>query len=179
MFGWTARPKVSRKDRDARALVHATRLFGEAREELNRADTKAQVLLGVAGVGVGAVTGGFLAGNWSPLMLDPGVRWLWWCGAACALGALFCLANAVYPRLTHRAFGITYFGDVRRYRSTAEITDALRESDSEGDLAALAEQIRVVSMIVTRKYGLIRWGFWLLLVSVVATVGSSVVQLFL
>ncbi|MEV4455100.1 Pycsar system effector family protein [Microbispora sp. NPDC049633] len=170
---------MSRKDRDARALVHATRLFGEAREELNRADMKAQVLLGVAGVGIGAVTGGFLAGNWSPLMLHPGVRWLWWCGAACALGALFCLANAVYPRLTNRPFGITYFGDVRRYKSAAEMTDALRRSDSDGDLSALAEQIRVVSMIVVKKYTLIRWGFWLLLVSVVATIGSSAAQLFL
>lgn len=179
MFGWKLRSGTSRQEREAQAFAHATQLFAEAREELNRADTKAQVLLGVAGVGIGAVTGGLLAGSWSPLMLHPALRWFWWLGAGCAMGALFCLSKAVYPRLTNRAFGITYFGDVRRYRSTAEIADALRNSSGDRNVAAVAEQIRVVSIIVMKKYTLIRWGFWLLLASVVATVGSSVIQVLL
>lgn len=178
MFRWTSRliAPAPQEDRDAQARAHGTRVLAEAREELTRADTKAQVLLGIAGLGIGAVSGGLLAGSWSPLKLHPGVQWLWWAGAGCALAALFCLAQAVYPRITKRSSGISYFGDVRRYKSTAEIIDALRRT-ADGDLTELAEQIRIVSAIVVRKYTLIRWGFWLLLIAVVATVGSAVIQL--
>ncbi|MGC5010882.1 Pycsar system effector family protein [Streptosporangium sp. DT93] len=164
------------KDRDAQARAHGVRLFTEAREELSRADTKAQVLLGVAGLGIGAVAGGLIAGNWSPLKLHAGLQWLWWTGAVCALAALVCLAGAVYPRITKRALGFTYFGDIGRYGSAAEIAKALRRHDDE-DLTVLAEQIRAVSVLVTRKYLLIRWGFWLLLASIGSTVGSAVIQL--
>ncbi|MEU1731556.1 Pycsar system effector family protein [Streptosporangium sp. NPDC020145] len=170
----TATPVPS--DPETRARAHGSRMLAEAREELNRADAKAQVLLGVAGVGIGAVAGGLLAGNWSPLRLHTALQWLWWAGAGCALAALFCLAKAVYPRITRRPLGITYFGDVRRYRSAEEIAKALRDR-TDGDLIELAEQIRAVSVIVLRKYLLIRWGFWLLLASVGATVGSAVLQL--
>lgn len=177
MFRWMTRAATPvPSDSESRAHAHGTRMFAEAREELNRADAKAQVLLGVAGVGIGAVAGGLLAGNWSPLKLHTALQWLWWVGAGCALGALFCLASAVYPRITKRPLGITYFGDIRRYRSTGEIAEALR-GRTDGDLTELAEQIRAVSVIVMRKYLLIRWGFWLLLASIGATVGSAVLQL--
>lgn len=179
MFRWMTRAVVSvppPQDHDAHARIHGVQLFAEAREELNRADTKAQVLLGVAGLGIGAVAGGLLAGNWSPLKLHAGLQWLWWVGAVCALAALVCLASAVYPRITKRALGIAYFGDIRRYGSAVEIANALRNHDND-DLTGLAEQIRAVSVIVTRKYLLIRWGFWLLLISIGSTVGSAVIQL--
>ncbi|GAA3005980.1 Pycsar system effector family protein [Streptosporangium longisporum] len=181
VFRWMTRTNVSvppPRDRDAQARARGARLFTEAREELNRADTKAQVLLGVAGLGIGAIAGGLLAGNWSPMKLHVGLQWLWWVGAVCALAALVCLAGAVYPRITKRALGFTYFGDVNRYGSAVKIANALRKHDDE-DLTALAEQIRTISVIVTRKYRLIRWGFWLLLISIGSTVGSAVIQLVL
>ncbi|MFI6899698.1 Pycsar system effector family protein [Nonomuraea sp. NPDC050394] len=164
------------QDHDKQARIHGVQLLAEAREELNRADTKAQVLLGVAGLGIGAVAGGLLAGSWSPLKLHVGLQWLWWVGAVCALGALCCLAGAVYPRITKRALGIGYFGDLGRYGSAAEIADALRSRIS-GDLTELADQIFAVSVIVIRKYLLIRWGFWLMLVSIGSIVGAAVIQL--
>lgn len=180
MFRWTTRliAPASRQDQDERARAHGAQVLAEAREELTRADTKAQVLLGVAGLGIGAVSGGLLAGNWSPLKLHPGLQWLWWVGAVCAIAALFCLAQAVYPRITKRSSGIAYFGDIKRYRSTAEIISELRNKNN-GDLTELAEQIRLVSQIVIKKYTLIRWGFWLLLTSIMTTVGSAVIQLVL
>lgn len=181
MFRWLTRGITSVPSphgHDAQARVHGFRLLTEAREELNRADTKAQVLLGVAGLGIGAVTGGLLAGSWSPLKLHVGLQWLWWVGAVCAIASLICMASAVYPRITKRSLGIAYFGDVRRYGSAMEIANALRDHDND-DLLGLAEQIRAVSVIVTRKYLLIQWGFWLLLISIGSTVGSAVIQLFL
>ncbi|MBB6344197.1 hypothetical protein FHU36_000706 [Nonomuraea muscovyensis] len=178
---WLSRKaaRAAAEDQDVLARAHGARMFAEAREELNRADMKAQVLLGIAGVGIGAVAGGLLAGNWSPVRLHPGLQWLWWVGAACALGALACLAGAVYPRLTKRALGLAYFGDVRRYRSAREIAEALHRHGEDDDLTRLAEQIQAVSVIVGRKYRLIRWGFWLLLASVGTTSGSTVLQLVL
>jgi hypothetical protein len=164
------------QDHEAQAHARGTQLLGEAREELIRADVKAQVFLGVAGVGIGTVTGGILAGSWSPSKLHTSLQWIWWVGAVCALTALFCLSSAVYPRITKRALGISYFGDAGRYRSASEIADALRSRNGD-DIVAVSEQIRSISAIVVRKYLLVRWGFWLLLVSIGSTVGSAAIQL--
>jgi MFS family permease len=177
VFRWMSGPKKpgSGYDRDVQIYEDGARLLTETREELNRADAKAQVLLGVASLGIGTVVGGLLAGGWSPLMLRGGLQVMWWLGAGPALVALYLLARAVYPRLTKRPSGIWYFGDVTRYRSKDQIIEELRRRDPH-DLAELAEQIRVVSSLVARKYLLIRWGFWLLLISIVTTVGAGALQ---
>lgn len=177
VFRWLSGTKETEagRERAGRTYADGARLLSETREELNRADIKAQVLLGLAGLGVSTVMGGLLAGGWSPLMLQGGLRVLWWFGVGPALVALYLLARAVYPRITKRESGIWYFGDVTRYQSTDQIVEELRRRGS-GDLTELAEQIRVVSRIVARKYLLIRWGFWLLLISIVTTVGAGVLQ---
>ncbi|MFF3664564.1 Pycsar system effector family protein [Microtetraspora malaysiensis] len=177
MFRRKSRTALPAPQTDLEARARGERMLTEAREELNRADAKAQVLLGVAGIGIGAVTGGLLAGSWSPLRLHTGLQWVWWAGAACALAALVCLAGAVYPRITRRAPGPPrYFGDIRGRGSAREIADALRDRAND-DLTRVAEQIRAVSAIVLRKYLLIKWGFWLLLASIAATTGSAVADL--
>ncbi|WP_433514731.1 Pycsar system effector family protein [Nonomuraea sp. CA-143628] len=169
-----------RQSAEADACAYGAQLLSEAREELNKADTKAQVLLGIVGIGLGAVAGGLLAGSWSPFTLSNAVEWLWWAGAAAALAAVIVLASAVYPRLDRReqSSGVMYFGDVARFASTAAVSSALMRS-STLDLERIADQLRRVSKIVGQKYRLIRWGFWLVLGGTTATVSAVLINLVL
>ncbi|MEO3859353.1 Pycsar system effector family protein [Acrocarpospora sp. B8E8] len=157
------------------ACAYGTQLLEEAREELNKADTKSQVLLGVIGVGLGTITGGLLAGSWSPHGLADAVEWLWWTGVAAALVALVVLAGALYPRLSKadraRTSEVMYFADVLRFATADAVYDALLKS-SVLDLERIASQLHHISKIANRKYRLIRLGFWLSLFAIAATVGS-------
>jgi MFS family permease len=172
--------RQDRESAEAAAYAYATELLAEAREEVNKADAKAQVLLGVAGVGLGAVTGGLIAGSWSPFQLSNAVEWLWWSGAAAALAALACLAGAVYPRAGVSVVDdpkvVACYGDVVRFRSVQALANALLVA-ARPDLRRVADQVRRLSGIVHRKYRLIRWGFWLLSAAVVATVASVLLDL--
>lgn len=183
MVRWLARVLAApADDGEQRVHAHALHLLAQAREELNKADTKAQVLLGVVGLGVSAVAGGLLAGSWSPLKLNPWVQWLWWTGATAALSSLICLAGAVYPRTSRLkgspARGIAYFADVQRYGTAEAVVAVLREPTNH-DLLRLAEQIKQNSTIVIRKYQLIKWGFWLLLSAIVLCITPVLINLML
>ncbi|MCC5577283.1 hypothetical protein IMZ11_16795 [Microtetraspora sp. AC03309] len=177
----TGRARIVSTETDV-ARVHGERLLSEAREELDRADAKAQVLLGTAGIGLGAVAAGLLAGTWSPFTLHDGVEWLWWLGVGASLAAVGSLAGAVYPRLTRprRDGSLAYFGDVVKYGTAEEITRALIRSH-EPDLRKTSEQLLRISVIVGRKYRLIRWGFWLLLgglvLSLVALIADALLRI--
>ncbi len=162
------------------ARAHGERLLQEAREELDRADAKAQVLLATAGIGLGAVGAGLLAGTWSPFTLNDMVEWLWWLGVAATLASVAALAGAVYPRLSRprRDGSLAYFGDVVKYGTAAEIAEALTRSREPG-LTKTAEQLLLVSVIVGRKYRLIRWGFWLLLGGVALSIAATIADILL
>ncbi|WP_103960964.1 Pycsar system effector family protein [Nonomuraea solani] len=162
------------------ACAYGAQLLHEAREELNRADMKAQVLLGIVGIGLGAVTGGLLAGSWSPFRLSNAIEWLWWAGAAAAMTSVVVLARAVYPRLDRRKQNgaVMYYADVLRFESAAAVSRALMKS-STLDLERIADQLHRVSGIVGRKYRLIRWGFWLLLIGLAATVSAALINIVL
>lgn len=162
------------------ACAYGTQLLQETREELNRADTKAQVLLGIVGIGLGAVIGGLLAGSWSPFRLSNNIEWLWWAGATAALASVVVLARAVYPRLDRRkrSDAVMYYADVLHFESAAAVSSALRRS-STLDLERIADQLHRVSQIVSRKYRLIRWGFWLLLSGMVATMSAVLINVVL
>ena len=160
--------------------AYGARLLAESREELTRADGKAQVLLGIVGVGLGAVTGGLLAGSWSPFRLSNAVEWLWWTGIAAAVTAMVLIAAAVYPRSSGRrpmnGDQISYFADLSGFASGRAVTEGLRRSAAH-DLERMGDQLHRISRIVETKYRLIRWGFWLMLAALVATVGSVLVNL--
>ncbi|GAA1007297.1 hypothetical protein Aple_017810 [Acrocarpospora pleiomorpha] len=160
------------------ACAYGAQLLTEAREELNRADSKAQVLLGIVGIGLGAVTGGLLAGSWAPTRLADAIEWLWWLGSAGALASVIALASAVYPRLDRRKHNaaLMYFADVLRFDSPQAVSNALLRS-STLDLERIADQLQRVSKIISWKYRLIRWGFWLLLSAMASTVGAAVINL--
>jgi hypothetical protein len=51
-------------------LLYATSLLSHAREEIDRADAKASILLAASGVGTGALLAGLIAGTWTPLKLQ-------------------------------------------------------------------------------------------------------------
>ncbi|WP_336217121.1 Pycsar system effector family protein [Nonomuraea sp. LPB2021202275-12-8] len=159
------------------ACAYGAQLLQETREELNRDDTKAQVLLGIVGIGLGAVAGGLLAGSWSPSKLSNIIEWLWWTGAAAALASVVALARAVYPRLDRREQNgaVMYYADVLRFKSAAAVSSALMRS-STLDLERIADQLHRVSQIVGQKYRLIRWGFWLLLTGMTATVSAALIN---
>lgn len=170
----------SRQLAEEDAYAYGAQLLAEAREELNRADTKAQVLLGIVGLGLGATAGGLFAGDWSPFSLPNEVEWLWWLGATGSLLALVCLAGAVYPRTTRRGRNksetVTYFGDILQFGTVEAASKALMESCTL-DLARVSDQLLQVSRIVDRKYRLIRRGFWLLLISMMTVIGSFLVAI--
>ncbi|WP_431916354.1 Pycsar system effector family protein [Nonomuraea jabiensis] len=173
-------PADERRAAEDDACEYGTQLLKEAREELNRADAKAQVLLGIVGIGLGAVTGGLLAGSWSPFEMSNAVEWLWWVGAAAALASVVVLAGAVYPRLDQRKGNgvVMYYADVFHLDSTATVASALMRS-SALDLERVADQLYRVSRIVGQKYRLIRWGFWLLLSGMSATVSAALINVVL
>ncbi|GII66268.1 hypothetical protein Skr01_63530 [Sphaerisporangium krabiense] len=173
---------AARGEAESAALAHAGRLMAEVRDEINRADAKAQVLLGVAGVGLGAVAGGLFAGDWSPYDLSNAVEWLWWTGVAAALGALACLSGAVYPRTGARRAAkpsiAAYYGDIARFESVRSLAAALL-GGARPDLRQVSDQLRTLSRIAHRKYVFIRWGFWLLGAAVGCTVIAIVADQFL
>ena len=70
------------QDVDERAIRYAGKLLAHAREELNRVDTKASILLAGVGVAIGAVVGTIVTRGWTPFRLPLGQAVLWWAGAA-------------------------------------------------------------------------------------------------
>lgn len=162
--------------------LYAATLLAEVREEVDRADGKAQTGLAAAGVAIGALLAGLTAGRWSPLKLSTSVQWLWWVGVAAAACGLWCLASAVYPRERSRESGnsgiVAYFGDAVRFESATQLAEALSLSATAG-LVRLADQIRRVSMIVDRKYRLVCAGMWLMFAAAACCSASLIVDILL
>jgi|KBSSwiStaDraftv2_1062776.scaffolds.fasta_scaffold737861_2 hypothetical protein len=141
------------------------RVLAATREELVRADAKATTLFATTGVAVGALLSGLLSGQWSPLRLQAGApAWLWWAGAAATVAALTALAGAMYPR-TRRSRARTdvaaYFGDVVRIGR-----DELDRALAVPDTAVVVDQVYEISVIVARKYALIKMALVLTALSV-------------
>jgi MFS family permease len=161
---------------DDAALVYATALLSDVRQEIDRADAKASILLAASGVAAGALLAGLIAGTWTPLALQTAIQWVWWVGLAESAAGICCLALAVYPREEKNDSGVSwsvsYYGDVLTHRTTAQLVAALNRS-AETNLERIADHLRHVSRIVSHKYQLIRWGMRLLLLGV-ATISAAV-----
>jgi MFS family permease len=171
---------VSSRSPDEATLLYATSLLGNAREEIERADAKASILLAASGVVAGALLAGLIAGSWTPLELQAAVRWAWWLGLAESAIAIWCLALAVYPRERKNESEIpgtvAYYGDVLAYPTTIQLVAALNRS-AETNLDRIADQLRNVSLIVSHKYRLIRWGMRGLFLSAVTITAAMVINL--
>lgn len=139
----------------------AEKLLAETREELERADSKAAMLLASFSLLVGVVIAGLLAGEFKPAELHCPGGPIWWVGCAAIAAALVALARAIYPTLRHgKAEGpITYFGHAAGKDATA-IKAALKRQ-VEGERSRTIEQLTVVSAIVWRKYRFVQAALWM------------------
>jgi Family of unknown function (DUF5706) len=171
---------VSSRSPDEATLLYAASLLDNAREEIDRADAKASILLAASGVVVGALLAGLIAGSWSPLKLQAVVQWAWWLGLVESAIGIWCLALAVYPRERKNDSGIpgtvAYYRDVLAYPTTIQLVAALNRS-AETTIDRIADQLRNVSWIVSSKYRLIRWGMRGLLLSAVTITATMVINL--
>jgi len=171
------------QDVDERAIRYAGKLLAHAREELNRVDTKASILLAGVGVAIGAVVGTIVTRGWTPFRLPLGQAVLWWAGAAAISAGSTTLLAAVYPRRRRPLGGsggerdlyIGYYADVAVSRSAAELVASIRQS-APRELELTAEQLLQVSLIVERKYNLVRGAIWLLAAGVACDVAVVLIN---
>jgi hypothetical protein len=167
---------------DEAILLYATSLLSGAREEIDRADAKASILLAGSGVAAGALVAGLTAGTWTPLKLQAAIQWVWWLGVVESAMGICCLALAVYPRERKNDSGVPwtvlYYGDVLAYHTTAQLVAALNRS-AETKIERVADQLRHVSWIVDHKYRLIRWGMRALFLAAVTIAAALVINLIL
>ncbi len=156
-------------ERAADPALYAAGLLAEAREELNRADQKAAMLLAATSVAIGAVIAGFIASGWSPTSLGPPWTAVWWLGSGLAFAGTIALAISIYPRIgTSKGAGaqrLFYFGNASEFEDTSAIKRALGEAAAD-PLERTADQLLHVSQIVRRKYRSIQVAMWCLAVGV-------------
>lgn len=144
------------------ALTRARSLHKDAREELGRADAKATTLLSVAGLFLGALSAGAIAGNWTPAELKVPAEPAFWLALALAIGGEIRLLLAVLPRVDHdkNFTEARYFGHVVQMRDRKQLRACLEQADAELDQAV--DQLWMVSGIVDKKYRHVRRGLQLL-----------------
>src|SRR5215212_10747896 len=138
-------------------------LLRESREELERIDLKASILLSVCSLALAALVHAVAYLHWDPRAL---VGFQWFLGAGMALGAraLVALAAAVWPRLGHGGEGeITYFGHVTRFGGLEELIAGLDKEASRHATRSdhSAKRLLALSRIIYDKYRYIRWGMGL------------------
>jgi Family of unknown function (DUF5706) len=148
------------------------RLLVETREELTKADTKAQILLAASAVVVGVVLGGAIGGKWTPTVLVAVAEVLWWIGVLGTALGIASLGFALYPRLLQsHGSRITYFEDVRRFDDAAAVRAALNEEARRGDRDV--QQLLRLGRVVHTKYRSIQWAIVALAVGAVLCGGSA------
>ncbi|MFE6777214.1 Pycsar system effector family protein [Streptomyces sp. NPDC057702] len=145
-----------RTTRDRRGGRLARTLLTETREEMLKADQKANTMLSGLGVTLAALVGAVSAGGVTPLRYGIAAQVLFWLGCAAAFPSLGLLALAVLPRtgtpLAHRAH---YFGDVSALGTPGQLAHVVRHTDPHRrDL----NQLAVLSQLVVMKYRYVRGG---------------------
>jgi hypothetical protein len=134
-------------------------LLAEAREELERVDLKASILLSVCSLALAALVHAAAYLHWDPRELI-GFQWFLWLGMAFGGAALVALAAAVWPKLGQGEEGITYFGHVARFEELEELNSALDQEVSANPSRTdhAAKRLLAMSRIIYDKYRYIRWG---------------------
>jgi Pycsar effector protein len=174
--------KIDGHSSDEAALLYAISMLNNTRQEIDRADAKASIMLAASGIAAGALLAGLIAGSWTPLELHEAVQWVWWLGLAESAIGICCLALTVYPRERKNGSGIpltvAYYGDVLSYPTTAHLVAALNRS-AETNIERIADQLRQVSWIVSHKYRLLRWGMRGLFLAAATITAAMVINLLL
>ena len=185
-MGWLTRKSSKHAagavDAETSALVeYAQRLVDATIAEIDRADTKAALLLAASGVLVGVGTS-VLAAEATKLSHLPtriSIPLFFVLGAAVA--ALITLGSAAYPRgvgSTSTGFrSVTYFKDVVRTGDASRLRSAMLGTISDRE-SVILEQLIQLSRIVARKYLLIRVAFALFVVVLFASAACAAAALF-
>ncbi|MDA2804550.1 hypothetical protein [Nocardiopsis suaedae] len=135
--------------------IELSEAIEEVRTEVGRIDTKASLLMGLAGAGAGiAASGDLLTGD------EPGV-WLVRAGAAALAGATLAALKAVRPRLARAPF--------MRNRSVAAPRLAL-------DLESPQERYQALCTVAAAKYKAVRCAVDLIIFAVLTIAAGTVWQ---
>ena len=147
---------------DEQTHALAVEMLGEVMTEIDRADSKASLLIGSLGIAFSIVLSGILGGDWDPAQLGPWRVALWSIGAIAAIGSVTAAALAVWPRLSKGPGpgAITYWGQVRGMRSPQEVAQSLATRGLRAPERTY-QQLLVLSAVVQRKYRCIRWSMLL------------------
>ncbi|QTZ93192.1 Pycsar system effector family protein [Streptomyces auratus] len=131
-------------------------LITETREELQKADSKAGMMLTALGVALTALLGAISAGGITPQHYAPVPQALFWTGCAAWVPALVMLGLAVAPRPgTPQRRRAHYFGDATVTASVRRLAAVVQRTDPEDrDL----NQFVTLSRTVWVKYRCIRHG---------------------
>jgi hypothetical protein len=160
-------PEVGEKKVVRDELIRA--LLRESREELERIDLKASILLSVFGLALVGLAHAAAFEEWDPRTLGA-FQWILWTGVVFACAAIVALAGAVWPKLSHATEeeGLTYFGHVARHNRVEELHAALdREASAHPSPTDHAvKRLLAVSKIIDTKYRWIRRGMALFAVAV-------------
>lgn len=139
----------------------AGRLLAETREDVAKADGKAQILLAAALVVTGVILGGIIAGDWRPEALPFGPEVVWWGGVVLVIGGLAGLGDAVRPRLGDPdPDRTTYFEEVIHHDECRTLIPALNVEGERGERDA--EQLLCLSVIAHDKYRSVKLAIWAL-----------------
>lgn len=154
-------------------LVEA--LLRESREELERIDLKASILLSVCSLALAALVHAAAYLHWDPRELV-GFQWFLWLGMTFGVAALVALAAAVWPRLGRGEGEITYFGHVAQFKELEELISALDKEVSANPSSTdhAAKRLLAMSRIIYDKYRYIRWGMGLFGVAVLLCAVTAV-----
>ncbi|MFG2826392.1 Pycsar system effector family protein [Streptomyces sp. NPDC048434] len=131
-------------------------LITETREELQKADSKAGMMLTALGVALSALLGAISAGGITPQRYAPVPQALFWTGCAAWVPALVMLGLAVAPRAGKpQRLRAHYFGDAAVTASVRLLAAVVRRTDPQDrDL----NQFVTLSRTVWVKYRCIRHG---------------------
>jgi MFS family permease len=164
------------------AVSYLTELLADTREELNRVDSKAALLLAAFGVIIGSLLAGLFSGSLTPFELNIKIEWMWWLGVTLAAVGVFSIAAAVYPKIRRgaplRPGGPAYFGDVASYSNVDAFRQAIEET-LPNPRERLIDQTFVLSNLVQRKYVLLRRGLRCLLLAILACAAAILINLLL
>jgi hypothetical protein len=140
-------------------LVEA--LLRESREELERIDLKASILLSVCSLALAALVHAAAYLHWDPRELVFS-QWFLWAGMALSGAALVALAAAVWPRLSHgeSTEDLIYFGHIAQFEDLEELNAALDKQASTNPSRAdhATKRLLALSRLIDLKYRCIRWG---------------------
>lgn len=156
---------------------HAEDLLRIVRKELERADSKAAILLAGCGVVIAALLHCTIDGKGDTGSLPDTVQWLWWTGTAGIGAGIIALGRAIFPRKKRRHDPtrlITYYGDVAATRRT--VLESRLARDVEDIRAITNDQLHDVSAIVATKYHHIRCALWLFALSTTAIATDIVLR---